>query len=71
MLKASFSTLSTAFADAPGTEAARILREMADACENFDGYTKFRTIFDANGNDVGRWKLDPDEPHDKDPRGSR
>lgn len=39
------------------TEYARILREIAANLDPWDGYDKFQTILDTNGNDVGRWKL--------------
>lgn len=42
-----------------GPECARLLRKMADAVEDYDGTTTYRTVFDVNGNDVGRWKADP------------
>jgi hypothetical protein len=35
----------------------RILRAVADRIESGDEYQMFRTIFDANGNDVGRFAL--------------
>lgn len=41
----------------PGPEVARILRAIADKLEFRDGYDKHQTVFDANGNDVGRFRL--------------
>lgn len=38
-------------------EVARILRKIASQLDAWDGYDKFQTILDINGNDVGRWKL--------------
>lgn len=44
-------------------ETARILRDIADKIETEGAvqYT-YRTIFDLNGNDVGRWKLLKEQP---------
>lgn len=46
--------------DAFRTEAARILRLIADHIELGEYTGKFQTVFDINGNDVGRWKLSRD-----------
>jgi len=35
-------------------EVARILREVADQVEAGKDFSMFRTLFDINGNDVGR-----------------
>lgn len=43
--------------DDQATELARILRLVADKIEQGEDYSMFRTIFDVNGNDVGRWAL--------------
>lgn len=56
MVSIEFRTDNAAFDDEPATEAARILREIADkiaAGEAFDGL-----IFDRNGNRIGRWSMD-------------
>jgi hypothetical protein len=45
---------NAAFENDPGPECARILRKIADQIEA--GHDA-KTIFDANGNDVGRWRL--------------
>lgn len=38
-------------------ELARILREVATRLEDGDTYGGYRTVFDVNGNDVGRFAL--------------
>lgn len=48
---------NAAFEDRPGPEVARILRAIAARVEDWDGYDKYQTVFDINGNDVGRWRL--------------
>lgn len=48
---------NAAFEDFPGTEAARILREVAKKIEN--GYTDGR-MMDINGNKVGEWEINED-----------
>lgn len=40
-------------------ETARILREVADRLDAGDDFTKYRTLFDLNGNDVGRAAFKP------------
>ena len=42
-----------------GYELARILRIVADKVErqNPDAYSNYQTVFDINGNDVGRYAL--------------
>ena len=54
------STDNLAFEDDPGYELARILRGIADDISNGREYDMFQTIFDANGNDVGRYALKPE-----------
>lgn len=46
-----------AFGDDPAPEAARILRAIADRLDAEGAAWHFQTIHDANGNDVGRWRL--------------
>ena len=41
----------------PRLEISRILRDVADQLDNGETADYFRTIFDANGNDVGRFKI--------------
>jgi hypothetical protein len=53
---------NAAFEDGPAPEVARVLRKIASQLDEWDGYDKFQTILDANGNDVGRWKLGEDRP---------
>jgi hypothetical protein len=43
--------------DALAPEVARILREIAARLDGWDGYDKYQTVFDSNGNDVGRFRL--------------
>lgn len=59
MFTLTIRTDNDAFQDAPAMEVARILRQEADRLEDgaYD-VPKFRTVFDVNGNDVGRAKLD-------------
>lgn len=52
-------TDSAAFDDAPASELAQILRNIADKLENEGPSGFFETILDANGNDVGRWTVKP------------
>ena len=40
-------------------EIARILRAIADKIEQGEDYTFFTTIFDRNGNSVGRYAVKP------------
>jgi hypothetical protein len=48
---------NAAFEDEPEAEVARILRSIAAQLEQ-EGTSRFyETIFDENGNDVGRWRL--------------
>lgn len=39
------------------TEVSRILREIADQLDKDHEHDTYRTIFDVNGNDVGRYRL--------------
>lgn len=59
MLKISIETGNSAFDDYPGTECARILRQLAD---RIDGIGRDRDesgfLYDFNGNRVGEWSLD-------------
>jgi hypothetical protein len=49
---------NAAFEDNPEREVARILRRIADRLDQFiDIEPTWHTIFDTNGNDVGRWSL--------------
>lgn len=48
---------NAAFEGDPGPECARILRKIADKIEAGQDAYNYQTIFDANGNDVGRWRL--------------
>ena len=43
--------------DPPEPELARLLRKVADRVESGETITHYLTIFDANGNDVGRFAL--------------
>lgn len=51
-----FDTDSDAFADDPTIEIARILRHVADRVESGEDCGRYLTVFDINGNDVGRFK---------------
>lgn len=57
MFQLKIDTDNAAFEDDPGFEVARILRRIADKLENGEDFSKFRTVLDVNGNDVGRAKL--------------
>lgn len=48
---------SAAFDSDPRPEIARILRELAQRTEDGWALDTFRTVFDENGNDVGRVAL--------------
>lgn len=50
-------TETAAFEDDPTREVTRILREVADKIEQGEDASLSLTIFDVNGNDVGRYKL--------------
>jgi hypothetical protein len=58
MLKLTFKTDNAAFADYPGAESARILREMADKIDG-RGFVS-APVRDVNGNTVGRIDFDAD-----------
>lgn len=67
MLTIKVDTENDAFADDEGEnnlreEVVRILRNLANRIETGESFEKYRTIFDRNGNDVGRAKLTRD-PH--------
>ncbi len=55
-----FDTDNDAFAGDPTPEIARILRKMADHVESGAEIEFFQTIYDHNGNDIGRFALKPD-----------
>jgi len=50
-------TGNAAFADDPAPELARILRAIADRVESGEDLSHYLTVFDVNGNDVGRFAL--------------
>lgn len=50
-------TDNDAFTPEPNAELARILRAIADKVEGGEWLGQFLTVFDANGNDVGRYAL--------------
>jgi hypothetical protein len=50
-----FSTENAAFEDAPLTEVARILRNLADRVERITGGYPAGTVVDVNGNTIGHW----------------
>lgn len=51
-------TDNAAFDPDPRPELAAILRQIASRIESGDTLHKFQTVWDSNGNDVGRYKLD-------------
>ena len=53
--KLNIRTDNAAFADCPGSEVARILREIADKIDFKELPHFMQTIRDCNGNDVGRY----------------
>lgn len=57
MFKLTITTDNAAFQPDPRPEVARILREVAERVEIGDISYHFRTVYDINGNDVGRAKL--------------
>lgn len=60
MFKLEFSTDNAAFADAPDSEVARILREIADKIESAGPHGALEIggkVADENGNTVGEWSL--------------
>jgi len=50
-------TDNDAFVDDPTPELVRILQVIAETLASGRPYDMFQTIFDANGNDVGRFAL--------------
>ncbi len=56
--KAEFDTDNAAFDDAPASEAARILREIARKIEQGEDLGGGK-IKDVNGNTIGHWELTP------------
>lgn len=44
----------------PERELARILRKVAERVESGEDISHYLTIFDENGNDVGRFALEED-----------
>lgn len=54
-------TDSAAFDGDPAPELARILRAIAERIEAGEELSHYLTIFDANGNDVGRYALKDEE----------
>jgi hypothetical protein len=57
MFTLTMRTENDAFHPEPAAEVARILRHIADRVEAGTLPPLFQTIFDSNGNDVGRFKL--------------
>ena len=53
---AAFGDDDPAFADDPTPELARILRRIAEQLET-ESFHEFRTVYDVNGNAVGRYTL--------------
>lgn len=58
MFTVNIRTDNDIFVPGPG-EVQRILAEIIRDLTDEPNYTKYRTIFDINGNDVGRWKYAP------------
>lgn len=54
-------TDNDAFADDPSLEIARIVQNLAVRLAQGDDFSSYRTLFDSNGNDTGRAKLNPQE----------
>jgi len=48
---------NAAFEGGADAEVARILRALADRLDSYGSSGFYETIFDANGNDVGRFRL--------------
>ena len=62
MLTIKINTQNSAFeGDSLQSETIRILKDIIRRIEEHDDLHHYRTIFDANGNDVGRVKLTRDE----------
>lgn len=57
MFKLEFSTDNAAFADNPGEEIDRILRDLDIGVLAFPGCNLSGRIRDVNGNTVGSWSL--------------
>lgn len=55
------NTDSSAFDECRDQEIARILRNIADNIENNGCSGFYQTIYDINGNDVGRYALKNDD----------
>lgn len=51
-----FDLGNAAFDDDPTCEIVRILREWADKIEAGEPIDTYRTVYDINGNDIGRIK---------------
>lgn len=58
MFRCEFSTDNASFDDAPASETARILREIARKIETGEDLGGAR-IRDDNGNTIGHWELRP------------
>lgn len=60
MLRLFIHTENAAFGEMEyetAAECARILRQIAAKLDDWDGAQQYQTIFDMNGNDVGRYRL--------------
>ena len=53
-------TESDAFITDRGAEVSRLLRSVADRIESGEDFSHYRTLFDLNGNDVGRAAFKPE-----------
>lgn len=51
-------TDNAAFEDSPGYEVARILRQLADKINQFDGLAGYIKLYDVNGNKVGAFEVE-------------
>lgn len=58
MFQLKFDTENEAFDGHKNQEIARILRDIAKRVEQGECFDHFITVFDINGNDVGRVKID-------------
>ena len=54
-------TDNAAFDGSPNIETARILRKIATRLENGEEFHFYETLFDINGNDVGRAAFKEDD----------
>ena len=61
MFKLSFDTDSDAFADSPELEIEYILHVVVGQVVRGEATGKFQPIRDSNGNQIGTWKLNPEE----------